>query len=301
MMEQRTVMDGLYAGVVDKMRECGFAPQIPEGAPRGANAVYARGDADVMDFAGEKGRLRLVFSNDRVHLLSGPTDVDVSDDSAFNLDATYLFVLAEYGERDLRSLVNEICETLDGAYAAKKAIAPKAGGVKTVSRSAAKSGALAYDPITLATKLGAMFPEFKEAIRLNVETYGEFLCEDFFLTVGNARVMDVIRSNDAARMKKLFGILGEIYEDGTNEVQSLIAVTILGQINDDPVLIQNILPYLTDTMVQPVLSANKRLAKSKNARMRLENPPLYKPKKKKSSGGFLQSLLGGGAPGLGQQ
>ena len=301
MLDQKYVMDSLYAGITDRMRACGFEPQFPEGTPRGGSAVYQRDSASVMDFAGEKGRLRLVFSGDRIHLLSGAPEVNVSDDSAFDLDSTFLFVLAEYEERDLKSLINEIDEYLEETYSAKKKIVSKQKGVQTVSKAAARSGALSYDPITLASKRGGMFPEFKDAIKANVDTYGEFLCEDFFVNVGNARVMEVIRENNPSRMKKLFNILGEIYEDGTNEVQSLIAVTVLGQIDNDPVLIQRILPYLTDTMLEPVLSANKRLAKSRSAKLRLAHPPLYKPKKQKKSGGFLQNLLGGGAPGLGQQ
>ena len=58
------------------------------------------------------------------------------------------------------------------------------------------------------------------------------------------------------------------------------------------------MPYLTDTMLEPVLSVNERLSKSKSARMRLANPPAYKPKKQKKSGGLLSQLMGGGNPGM---
>jgi hypothetical protein len=54
-------------------------------------------------------------------------------------------------------------------------------------------------------------------------------------------------------------------------------------------------------MVEPVLAANKRLGKSRSANMRLEHPPKYRPKKQKKQGGFLQQLMGGGTPELGQQ
>ena len=163
----------------------------------------------------------------------------------------------------------------------------------TVSKAAAKSGAMAYDPITLATKFAGMFPLLKDEIKNNINTYGEFLCEDFFVNHANKYIMDAIRSNNPQQMKKVFNILGEVYEDGTNEVQSLIAVTILGEIKNDPVIIQRIIPYLTDTMLEPVLAANERLAKSKSSQLRLQNPPKYKPKKQKKPG-FLSQLMGGG-------
>ena len=97
-------------------------------------------------------------------------------------------------------------------------------------------------------------------------------------------------------MKRLFNIFAEIYEDGTNEVQSLIAVTALGFIENDPVIVQQIMPYLTDSMLEPVLAVSKRLKKSKSAKMRLQNPPKYKPPKQKKRKGLMESLMGGGIP-----
>ncbi|MBQ6420044.1 MAG: hypothetical protein IJK02_03135 [Clostridia bacterium] len=301
MLEKKPTMQTIHNGIAATMERCGFTVQLPEGARKGDSPVFDREGGCVLDYAGEKGRLRLVLSDDRLHLLSGESDADLSDDSAFHLDSTYLLVLADYDERDLKSLINEICEYLTETYQKKDKIVTSNKSVQTVSKSAARSGALAYDPITLASKLAAMFPYFKEEIRKNLDAYGEFLCEDFFVNVANREIMGVINANDPRDMKKLFNILGDIYEDGTNEVQSLIAVTILGPIKDDPVLIQRIMPYLTDTMLEPVLAVSARLKKSKSANMRLENPPKYKPKKEKKSGGILQSLMGGGAPGLQQQ
>ena len=301
MLDQSYVMNGLYNGIREEAGKCGFTAMLPEGAQRGASPVYLREKAAVMDLSGEKGKLRFVFSGTRIHFLSGPTDVDLSDDAAFNLDSTFYFDPETYGDKDIKTLVNEINEYLSDTYAEKKQIVSKKK-VQTVSTNAARSGATAYDPVTLASKLGAMFPDVKEEIRANVAYYGEFLCETFFLEHGNARIMEVIRGNDTRQLKKLFGILGDVYEDGTNEVQGLIAVTILGPIKNDPALVQKILPYLTDTMVEPVLAVSKRLAKSKSANLRLENPPKYKPKKQKKPG-FMQRMMDASANsgGLGQQ
>ena len=239
-MEKEFAINTLYSNILPVMQECGFSPVLPEGSPKGATAVYARGEGSVMDFSGAKGRLRLVFSADRIHLLSGASDVDLSDDSAFNLDSTFLFTPDEYDERDLRSLTNEVGEYLTSTYAKKEQLTSKKKNVQTVSKASARSGALAYDPITLASKIASMFPYLsylKDEIKVNVDTWGEFLCEDFFVNHANKEIMEIIRENNPQKMKKLFNIFGEIYEDGTNEVQSLIAVTILGQIKNDPDLI----------------------------------------------------------------
>lgn len=299
-MTQQQMMEMLYTGIEPAMTSCGFTAERQPDAPRGASPVYARESQSVIDFKSEKGRARFVFNQDRIHLLFGALDAELSDDSAFNLDSTYLFVLEEYGEKDLKSLVNEISEYMTDTYVVKKRENTKMKAPATVSKAAAKSGAMAYDPITLATKFAGMFPSLKDDIKDNINTYGEFLCEDFFVNHANKFIMDVIRTNNPQQMKKVFNILGEVYEDGTNEVQSLIAVTILGEIKNDPHIIQQIMPYLTDTMLEPVLAANERLAKSKSSQLRLQNPPKYKPKKQKRPG-LLQTLMGGGQPGGGIQ
>lgn len=295
-MDKLQVMEILYNNISSAMTQCGFAPEYKEGAKKNGCPVYERGDAAVMDFSGEKGVARLVFSQDRIHLLFAGKDAPREDDSAFTRDTTYLFVLDEYNEKDAKGVANEINEYVTDTFIVKKKTPIKTKDINTVSRTAARRGILAYDPVTLATKLAGIYPELKDEIPAHIAYYGEFLCEEFFVKHANKCVEATIRENNPQKMKRLFNILGEVYEDGTNEVQSLIAVTVLGFIENDPMLVQRIMPYLTDTMLEPVLAVSKRLKKSKSAKLRLENPPKYKPPKKKKSGGLMNQLMGGGIP-----
>ena len=245
-----------------------------------------------MDFSGDKGIVRLVFSEDRIHLLFAEKDAPRDDDSAFSKDTTYLFILEEYNEKDAKGIANEIIDYMNDTFIVKKKTPIKPKDISTVSRSSVKSGLLSYDPITFATKLSGVYPELKEKIAENIDTYGEFLCEDFFVNHGNALVLETIRQNDKIKMRQLFKLLNDIYEDGTNDTQSLVAVTILGSTlaaNKD--LLENAQEYFSDTMKEPVTEIVNYLAKSKSARMRLENPPVYKPKKNKKKG-MLSSMLG---------
>ncbi|MBQ8945055.1 MAG: hypothetical protein IJ050_11270 [Clostridia bacterium] len=84
-------------------------------------------------------------------------------------------------------------------------------------------------------------------------------------------------------MKKLFAILNDLYLDGTNNTQSIITVTVLGQLGDE--LLANCTDYMAPELLTPVIQVNKYLASSKSARMRLENPPAYKPKKNRKTPG----------------
>ena len=155
-----------------------------------------------------------------------------------------------------------------------------------VSKAAAKSGEACYDANTFANRLSVIYPELRDEYRKNIETYGEFLPEDFFKNHAAPVVIKVIKENNPQKMRKLFNLLNEIYDDGTNEIQSIIAVTVLGELNNDQDLLANCVDYMSADMISPVVQVNKYLAKSKSARMRLENPPKYKPKKAKKKNMF---------------
>lgn len=301
MLEQKTMMDTLYAGILPAVAACGFVPVFYEGMDKKSPAVFPRDNSLVMDFTSEKGKLRVVFSNNRVHLLSAAPDVESDDDSVYNLDGTYLMLLDEYSLKDVHSLASEMSEHLTDTYTKKTKIVSKKNAPTTVSKAAVKSGALSFDTYTLASKLAVLFPELKDALKENVDTYGDFLCEDFIAAHANTVIQNTLHEGNPQKLKKLFTLFAEIYEDGTNEVQSLIAVSILGELcAQDSALLAKTIPYLSDTMLEPVTSVCKHLAQSRSARTRLANPPTYKPKKKKS-GGLLEKLTGGMNPAGGIQ
>ncbi len=151
---------------------------------------------------------------------------------------------------------------------------------------------MAYDANTLGDRFTKIYPQLREEYKRNIETYDEFLAEDFFVNFGNALVVETIRSNDKIQIRKLFNLLNDIYEDGTNDTQSLVAVTIIGvSIAQNPELLSNCEEYFSDTMREPVTEIIKYLTGNKSAMMRLENPPLYKPQKQKKKG-MMSSMLG---------
>ena len=138
----------------------------------------------------------------------------------------------------------------------------------------------------------ALSQALRQAFRDNANEYGEFLPEEFFTKHANALIVDTIKRNDPQTMKKLFNILNEIYDDGSSEVQDIIAVTILGELNNDTELLATCVDYMIDSMSPVVIAVNKYLASSsgKKARKKMLNPPPYKPKKEKKKG-FMASLM----------
>jgi hypothetical protein len=190
---------------------------------------------------------------------------------------------------EVKSVANEISEEVRSLFAKKKkADLDKIKMPKAVSRSKAKNGVVSYDVDSLANRFGVLYPDMKDEIKRNIATYGEFLPETFFTEYGTPRVLEVMRSGREADIKKLFKALGEIYEDGTNEVQDIIGVTILGEMKNDPQLMEIADRYMTEYMAGPVHEINKLTAKNNRWTKKLKNPPPYKPKKQNN---MLQNAL----------
>ena len=255
------------------------------GEPDGKTAVT---------FSGEKGAVVFEYSDNKFIILTG----DTTDTANKKLSASLLDEDASAG--DIKFIIGEARETLNEKFAKKAAVQKKASQKppQTVSKAAVKNGSF-YDANTLASKLCLVFPDLRPYYKENLAQYGEFMGEEFFDNYGTETVINAIKQNNPQTMKKLFQVLNEIYEDGTNDTQSLIAVTILGKLNNDKILLARCVDYMSETMAPPVIEVNRYLASAagKKARKQLENPPAYKPKKEKKPGIFAQAMAqGGGMP-----
>lgn len=247
-------------------------------------------DEERLSYKSEKGLFRVVHDSETNIMSIEVAYEDKGEDTAFETISKSLFELSDADERECRSFANEVSDEIRSIFAARKKVdIDKIKMPKAVSRSKAKSGAVSYDVDSLANRFGVLYPDLKDAVKQNISDYGEFLPETFFTEIGTPRVLEVIRNGSEAERKKLFKMLGEVYEDGTNEVQDVIGVTILGAMKNDAALMEVADRYMTDYMSGPVHEINKITARKNRLTKRLANPPAYKPKKKKT--GILQNAL----------
>lgn len=240
-------------------------------------------DEKSITFSGEKGIYRLVHDAETNIIQFDCAYEDKGEETQWNTVSRSLFELSVADDRDVKSLGNEIEDELQHLYNARKKVdLDKIKMPKAVSRTKAKNGIISYDTDSLANRFGTLYPEFKDEIKRNIAEYGEFLPETFFVEHGNAKVLDVIKNGTKAEQKKLFKMLGEVFEDGTNEVQDIIGVTILGEMKNDPQMMAVADTYMTEYMSGPVHEINKLTAKNNKYTKKLKNPPAYKPKKNKA-------------------
>lgn len=242
-------------------------------------------------FSGDKGMYRLVYNPDGPVLEFDCAYETEESEAKWNTVSKTLFELEAIEERDAKSTANEISDEITSLFAASKKVdLDKIKMPKAVSRTKAKNGAINYDTDSLANRFGVLFPDLKDEIKRNIAAYGEFLPETFFMEYGTPRVLDVLRNGSDAEVKKMFKMLNEVYEDGTNEVQDIIGVTILGEMKGDKELMARADEYMIEYMAGPVHEINKLTAKNSRLTKKLKNPPPFKPKKEKN---MLQNALTG--------
>lgn len=241
-----------------------------------------KGVDNALAFKGNKGLFRVIYDS-KANILSFECSYeDKGEDTEYQTISKSLFELDRVNDKDCKSAANEIADEVKSLFAVKKQVnLDKVKMPKAVSRSKAKNGTVCYDAASLANRFGVLYPEYKEDIKKNIAQYGEFLSEEFFMTIGTPKVLDVIKNGTEAEQKRLFKMLGEVYEDGTNEVQDIIGVTILGEMKNDEKMMAVADKYMTEYMSGPVHEINKLTAKKNKWTKKLANPPAYKPKKNK--------------------
>ncbi len=290
MLELNYALEHIMKGIDETVTEYGFRPEYPNGVFPPQLPIEKDGEKSIIMYRSERGRIRIEHQGDKLSLFCAKADDEAPDDDMKRASLS-LLDLENFNDKDLKYIYEEYIETFQKLFSQKNAGAGKKMPTP-VSRTQAKSGALAYDANTLGSRFTTIYPELRDEYKNNLEIYGEFLAEDFFVNHGNKYVIETIKENDKIKMRKLFNLLNDIYEDGTNDTQSLVAVTILGSsLAANPELIDIAKEHFSDTMTEPVCEIISYLRKSKSARMRLENPPLYKPQKQKKKGMFA-SMLG---------
>ena len=290
MLELNNALELIIKGIDSSLSEYGLKVEYPDGVRPPELPVTESGNKSIIMYRGENGRVRLEHENGKLALFCARADENDTPDDDMKRISLSLLDLETFNEKDVKYICEEYAESFEKTFSTKSQFSGKKMPTP-VSRTQAKSGALSYDANTLGSRFTTIYPELRDEYKSNLETYGEFLAEDFFINHGNAIVLRTIKENDKIKMRQLFKLLNDIYEDGTNDTQSLVGVTILGEtLAGKPELFENAKEYFSDTMAEPVTEIVTYLTKSKSARMRLQNPPVYKPKKEKKKGLFSSML-----------
>ena len=276
-------------GIAENLSLRGFEAVYSEEQKKGELPVNEDEGKFYVDYVSEKGNIRVLYSDEKLCFQIGSGE---GEGMTFKSVSASLFD-ENADEKDVKYIANEFNDCIEARFKLKDDSKP-VKGVKLpppVSKAAAKNGNSFYDPNTLANRYTVFYPELRDEYKRNIEMYGEFLPDEFFSKYGSY-ALNTIRQNDKQQMKKFFNMMNEIYLDGTNEVQSLIAVTIFGQLNNDDELLARCVDFMDPELAAIVINVNRYLASGagKKAIRLLENPPAYKPPKAKRQG-MMQTMM----------
>jgi len=295
-MEFNSALSQFLKGLDTTLAQQGFSVIVPDGASKDL-PLTDEGDRKYIEYTGEKGKVRFVFANNLVTLLYTDIKADEADRLDLKIGSQTLFEPETLDDKEIKSLCNIFNEEIEEYYGTKT-VARSAKKNIPVSKAAVKSGAMQYDANTLASRLTAAYPDLKEPYKANLEKYGEFYGEEFFVEYAPV-IINTIKQKDKQLLKKVFNILNDIYENGSSDVQGLIAVTILGEMDNNAELLTTAKEYMSEELAQPVLYINEyfQTAAGKKKKARMKNPPPYKPKKEKKPGFFSQMMAASASQG----
>lgn len=239
---------------------------------------------EYVEFRGDKGVYRLLhLDNSKILCVDCAADAQ----SEFANIAKLYFDPENADEQSIKSTANEILDEIKTVFFKnEKKELSQVKLPRSISKSAVKNGFVSYDAVDFAVKFVDQYSELKDNAKEIQQKYGELLPETFFIEYGTPYVISTLKSGDDAKIKKLFKLLNDVYDNGTNAAQDIIAVTILGQIDESCMNVAK--EHMNDYMKAPVLEVHRILSKKSSLTKKLENPPPYKPKKEKKS--FMSGL-----------
>lgn len=285
-MELLEVLANIDRGLADTFRSTELLPVRQDKRRSGELPVRTEGKKTILDYAGPRGCARIIQEEKKITLACTSLTADEAGEEDFTDAAVTALDPAACDDRDIKYIVSEFRETLEKHFGRKTVQKrSKSNMPKPISKSAAKNGIAAYDANTLGSRFTTLFPDLRDAYHANLEKYGEFLAAEFFEEQGgNQAVIRTLRGRDMGKIKKMITLFNDIYEDGTNETQSLLCVTILGSLDNDKELLDKAGEYMSDPLKKEVFYLNKYLNSplGKSKRNKLKNPPPYKPKKNKA-------------------
>ena len=159
------------------MKEAGFTAVIPEGVEKG-EAPIAAGDNGVgyrIEYKSEAAGLRLDYFDTKLNF-SISTEVD-GDGQFINYDLVSVSLLdpETADQSDVNYIAGEVSDTVMSKFCKPDPATQKVKAPKTVSKAAARSGAVYYDSNTLASRLtSSLYPEYRAQYNDNINRYGVF-------------------------------------------------------------------------------------------------------------------------------
>ena len=249
-------------------------------------------ELDPITYSGEYGEVELSFEENILNIKCK------AEGQEWKTVAATLFDLEdeEWSDKLTKSAANVACEGVAKYYGTEIVYAGKTAKGKASSsmtpeieeflekgkkKKKSKEAGPSYDVVSLGYRMENIFPGIKGNVDENIAKYEMFLPEEFFEQYATPLIIDSIKTSNRQNLKKIFNAFNTFYEEGDNDVQSLIAVSVLGiNMAKDDELLPNCESFMDQDLQDAVLPVVKYLKGSGKKQLEtFANPKPYVPKK----------------------
>lgn len=180
----------------------------------------------------------VVYYKDKMHMVMRQcTMTEDGPDNEWKTMATWMFNPETDTEKEAKSIGNDFADAVRTPTAIKR---------QKTTKKKAKSGENSTDPIFLSKRLVTLFPELKEEIKEEEDSYYPFRGVTFANEHICPKVNDLIKKGSKKDIEKLMQILSNQYSNGNIDTRSIVTIVILNSI--DPQYDGKIKEYMSDDL-----------------------------------------------------
>ena len=181
-------------------------------------------------FKGETKAFKILYDEKKQFCLQ-VADVNEGEIEAYNNKAAWLFD-ENHSNKDTLIIAEDFEETILKELGIKKQVVRSGSEVALPSKTVAGQ---APNIEGFTQKALAIFPEFKDTYKEEVEKNGEYLYVDFLKKTFVPKFREVIAAGNKKQISKIMDMLGKMYYEGDSTVSNVVVgVIIAGTFKDNP-------------------------------------------------------------------
>jgi len=174
-------------------------------------------------FTGEAIAYSVIYFVDKKHMvLRSCAMTEEGPDNEWNTMATWMFDPETDGAKEAESIGNDFSDTVSATAVVKR--------VKQAKKKKGDEGNA--DPLFLAKRFVTFFPELKDVVKAEQDSYEEFRGVNFIRTNVVDRVNALINRDVKSEVKKLAQMLSTQYANGDMDTRSIITIVILNSVEE---------------------------------------------------------------------
>ena len=189
------------------------------------NVTSADSNELVTLYTGETTAYSVIYYKDKKHMVLRSCDMaDGAPDNEWKTMATWMFDPATDTEREAESIGNDFAENVSGP------VFKQVPRQKKKKKKDSDNGN--GDPVFFSKRMMALFPELRDEIKEEQDSYEEFRAVTFTKASIVPKVLELLKTGSDEEIDKLADVLSSQYAYGDIDTRPLITIVILNSVTD---------------------------------------------------------------------